>query len=340
MRILIHSPAFLPQIGGLEVIAAQIAENLARRGNEVVVVTKTPGGESAAGSYLVMRCPGPAELLAKVRWCDVFFHVNVSLRGWWPLLLIRRPWVVLHESWYRRPDGRIAWQDRLKRILLAFSAISIAASRALADDLGVRSVVIPNSYRDHVFYRMPGIERSRDLVFVGRLVSDKGVDILLDALAILAAEGIRPTFSVVGDGPERAALEAQVRRLRLGGLVSFLGEKSGEEIRRILNQHRIMVVPSRYNEPFGIVALEGAACGCVVIGSEGGGLKEAIGPCGPCFPNGDAAALARMLGWLMQDEAACRGFRIAASDHLRKHTGAAMMARYGEVFASIQARKR
>ena len=97
---------------------------------------------------------------------------------------------------------------------------------------------------------------------------------------------------------------------------------------RTLNRHRILVVPSRYNEPFGIVALEGIACGCVVVGSRGGGLKEAIGPCGDTFRNGDAADLARVLGRLLRrPELDAEPLRQAAG-HLARHAGERVAAAY------------
>ena len=73
------------------------------------------------------------------------------------------------------------------------------------------------------------------------------------------------------------------RALSLAENVSFVGPKSGDGLAEILNQHQILVVPSRWAEPFGIVAVEGIACGCVVVGSVAGGLPEAIGGCGVNF---------------------------------------------------------
>ena len=334
MRILIYSRAFLPQIGGLELKVAQLAEEFAWRGNEVVLLTTTVGGEDNSPAYIVRRNPGPAEMFRWMRWCDVFFHVNVSLRGFWPLLLIRRPWIVSHQSWYCRPDGRIAWQDRLKRYLLRYASASIAVSKAVADDLAIPSVVINNAYREDTFHRFLATERPLDLVFVGRLVSDKGVDILLDALHLLASTGSRRRLSIVGDGPERPRLEAQACRLGLQDHVRFLGIKTGHDLAQILNQHQVMVVPSRYNEPFGIVALEGAACGCVVVGSEGGGLKEAIGPCGPTFPNGNASALAKVLDQLMRNPVTMERFRREAPKHLAMHSASYIVDKYLDVFRS------
>jgi glycogen synthase len=265
-------------------------------------VTQTPGRGPDDFPFTVIRKPSPLELLRWTRWCDVFHQANVSLRGLWPLLLVRRPWVASHHSWYCRTEGNIAWQDRLKRYLLRFAAASISVSQAIADDLATPSAVIPNPYRDDLFRLLPGMAqttRREELVFVGRLVSDKGVDVLLDALALLVAPadtGLRPRLAVVGEGPERPRLEEQAARLGIAGQVDFLGTRTSEELVEILNRHRILVVPSRYREPFGIVALEGIACGCVVVGSAGGGLKDAIGPCGETFENGDAADLARVLG--------------------------------------------
>jgi glycosyltransferase involved in cell wall biosynthesis len=244
---------------------------------------------------------------------------NVSLRGLWPLLLVRRPWVVSHHSWYCRTDGRVAWQDRLKRRLLRRADSSIAVSRALAEDLDTPAVVIPNTYRDRLFRILPGVERSRDLVFLGRLVSDKGADLLIEALGILAGRGCRPSLTVIGDGPERSALAGLARRLGVAAQVELTGVRQGEELVRLLNEHRVLVVPSRYQEPFGIVALEGIACGCLVVGSAGGGLKDAIGSCGLTFPNGDALTLASALERALDDPELTRALQRNAARHLAAH---------------------
>lgn len=336
MRILIYSPAFLPRIGGLELNTAMIATELAALGEEVLVATTTPGGADEL-PFRVLRHPSPLELLRATRWCDVFLQQNVSLRGLWPLLLARRPWVVSHHSWYCRTDGRVAWQDRLKRRLAGRADGSIAVSRAMADDLGVPTRVITNPYQDEVFRLLPGVERSGDLVFVGRLVSDKGVDLLLDALARLAARGLRPRLTIIGEGPERPLLVASAARLGLAPQVEFLGTRTGEELARLLNGRRILVVPSRYNEPFGIVALEGIACGCLVIGSTGGGLREAIGPCGLTFPNGDAAALAGLLERALGDPEEGRDLLRNAPEHLARHRAGVVARAYLEVLEQAAA---
>jgi glycosyltransferase involved in cell wall biosynthesis len=339
MKLLLYSPAFLPLVGGLEINTANLAGELVRLGQEVVVVTRTPADGPDGLPFRVVRDPSWYEIVRQVRWCDVFIQQNVSLRGLWPLLLVRRPWVVSHHSWYCRPDGRIAWQDRLKRWLLRFAAGSIAVSRAIAADLRTPAEVIPNAYRHDLFRRLPGIERGRDLVFVGRLVSDKGVDLLLDALALLAERGLYPRLTLVGDGPERPALAEQASRLGLAERIDFAGTQTGDELVRTLNEHRILVIPSRYDEPFGIVALEGIACGCVVVGSAGGGLKEAIGTCGFTFRNGDTAGLANHLEPLLLDTAAGAECLAGAAEHLARHCTERVARAYLRIFEEAAARR-
>jgi glycogen synthase len=328
MKVLVYSPAFLPQVGGLEINTAHLATQLTNRGLDVVVVTRTSSDEKDAGPYRVVRNPSPRELLRWTRWCDVFLQQNISLRGLWPLLLIRRPWVVSHHSWYCRTEGRMAWQDRLKRRLLRYAAGSISVSQAMAEDLETPSMVIPNTYRDHLFRVLPGIVRSRDLAFLGRLVSDKGADLLIDALGLLAEKGIQPSLTVIGDGPEKPLLAERARQRGVAGQVELVGLRQGEELVRLLNEHRVLVVPSRYQEPFGIVALEGIACGCLVVGSSGGGLKKAIGPCGLTFPNGDTAALAAVLELVLNDPELARALLRGAPEHLAAHGTEAIAQAY------------
>ena len=94
--------------------------------------------------------------------------------------------------------------------------------------------------------------------------------------------------------------------------LEFVGGKFGDELATLLNQHRIMVVPSRWPEPFGLVALEGIACGCAVGGSEEGGLKEAMGPCGISFKNSDYSSLAAALDRRLRRAALPRRARLPA----------------------------
>jgi glycosyltransferase involved in cell wall biosynthesis len=215
-------------------------------------------------------------------------------------------------------------RDGLKQKLLRFAKSNISISRAVAAHLDQPSQVIGDPYREDVFTLAQDAPRTNDLIFVGRLVSDKGADLLFDALRIAKEKGRARRLTMAGDGPERAKLERQAEGLD----VRFAGVVCDTALADLLNTHGTLVIPSRWNEPFGIVALEAIACGCAVIGSEGGGLPEAIGPCGVTFPNGDADALAEcLLQELPLDE-----YRGLAAEHLAPHRPEVVARAYLEIF--------
>lgn len=314
MRILLGSHHFFPSTGGIETASNLLAREFVALGHEVRVVTQTAGNGDFP--FAVIRRPGLFELFRHVRWCDVFLQNNISLRTLWPLLVVRRPLFVAHQTWITDSDGSVGWQHRLKRIVLRF-ATSLSISRAVADRLPGPSIQVGNPYDDKVFKETPPEPRPKELIFVGRLVSDKGASVLLEAMALLEA---KPRLTIAGDGPERASLERQAIDLELQSRVDFIGAQTSEELAKLLRQHQILVVPSRWQEPFGIVALEGIASGCVLVGSAEGGLAEAIGPCGLTFPNGDAQALAHALSRLLEDPAEQNRLRQNAAAHLARFT--------------------
>ncbi len=328
MKILFCSVPFRPSVGGIETVSAVLAEQFHQQGHEVTLVTHTAGIDISADEepYLVVRNPGAARLWALVLAADLVFHNNISLRMAWPLLVLRRPWVVAHHMWIPRQGA-----GRVKRAVLRW-ATNIAVSGAMAADLPLASQVLPNPYRDTLFRLLPAVGRERDIVFLGRLVGDKGVGVLLDALGRLAGAGLRPQLTVVGEGPEADALQAQARQHGLANQVNFVGGRSGEALVNLLNAHRLIVVPSTWEEPFGLVALEGLACGCVPVVARSGGLPEAVGPCGVLFDKGNATSLARVLKSLLRSPEKRQRLLALAPEHLARHRPPAVAAAYIRVF--------
>ena len=324
MKVLIGSPAFPPSLGGIERFAEQLASGLAAGGDDVTVMTSTPSTGPDSYNFRVVRRPRSRWKLRLVRECDVFLQINVSLRDFWPLLLSRRPWVPVHQGLYEGGGLKGALAARVKRLLARRAGSAVSASRYVARRVDPRSVTIPNPYRHDLFRILPGRTRDLDLIFVGRMVSDKGVDILVRALAMMGEE---PVLTLVGEGPEEPRIRKLVGDLDLEGRVRFRGRLDGEELVEELNRHRILVVPSDWEEPYGIVALEGIACGCVVVGTERGGLVEAIGACGLVVPNGDVEALAKALADLL-GRADLSSFLANAPEHLARHRGEPIVARY------------
>lgn len=335
MKILLSSHLFLPSIGGIETVSGNLAEAFVEAGHEVSVATQTPTQEVDKFRFKVFRQPTWKQWLERISWCDIYFQNNISLQALWPLIFSPKPLVIAHHIWISRPNGTTSWQDQLKFKLLQF-AHNISISQAIAEKLPIPSIVIPNPYNANLFGLIPQLKRHKELIFLGRLVSDKGVDLLIEALAQLKGQGICPCLSIVGDGPDRQDLEQQVKRADLESQVVFLGMRRGAELVELLNTHQILVVPSRWEEPFGMVALEGIACGCVVLGSEGGGLKEAIGACGRTFKNGDVDSLRTALADLLTQPETFAGFRTHAQEHLARHNLTVIASQYLEVFQNAR----
>jgi glycosyltransferase involved in cell wall biosynthesis len=327
----LSSHGFSPDIGGIETISALLAREFIRAGHAVRVLTQTAEDDGRAWPFQVVRQPSARELLKHTAWCDVFFQNNIGLQTAWAALFLRKPLVIAHQTWMTSTDGSVTWHTRLKR-WLSRSATNIAISEAVARHIGAKAVQIGNPYDPETFMMLPGCMRDRSLVFLGSLVSDKGADVLLRALGLLRERNLTPSLTVIGGGPEDAALRALSAELGLGAQVNFAGALAGAPLAAMLNRHRILVVPSRWAEPFGIVALEGIACGCVVIGSEQGGLPSAIGPCGCTVPNGDAPALAAAIERVLGDGQLQAQYRAGAPEHLARHTVPSVAAAYLAVF--------
>ena len=139
-----------------------------------------------------------------------------------------------------------------------------------------------------------------DLVFLGELRPVKGVDVLIEAIAILHREGRAVTATLVGSGPDREALVAQVKRLNLSSSICFKPAMPGYQA---LSLGRIMVVPSR-SESLPYVVLEAAAGGKPLITTRVGGVPEIYGPLSDrLVPPRDPAALAGAIACALDDPA-------------------------------------
>jgi glycogen synthase len=333
MKILLFARSFLPNIGGVESATDSIARALVRRGHEVTLVTRTASAVPDYVPYNLIRRPSARRLFTVVRDCDICFHNNISLREAWPLLLAPRPWVIVHHIYLRHEPNKLKPTEKVKRLMLRW-ARSIAVSTVVARDLPVAAEVIPSAYRDDVFRLTNHGERSRDLAFLGRLIPEKGASLLISALGRLRQRGLRPRLRVIGSGPEEPRLWREVELQGLQCQIEFVGSCEGEKLVTLLNDCRILVVPSLWAEPFGIVALEGIACGCAIVGSANGGLPDAIGPCGITFPNGDEAALADRLAELLGDPGRLSALRAPAAAHLALHTADAIAAAWLRFAAS------
>ena len=131
-----------------------------------------------------------------------------------------------------------------------------------------------------------------DLVFIGELRPVKGVDIFIDAIAQLHREGRKTSATLVGEGPDREALQTQVERLSLSDSIRFVGAMPARQAQTL---GRIMVIPS-LAESLPYVVLETAAAGMPLITTKVGGIPEIYGPRSDrLVPSQDPDALAKAI---------------------------------------------
>ena len=332
MKILFTSNRFHPDIGGIETISAVLARSFVLAGHSVRLVTQTSGDlheDRQLFPFQVLRRPSAFHLLACYRWSDLVFQNNIEVRQLWPTLFFRRPLVISLHTWICSVGGHRSHLDRLKQLVLRLASKVVACSEAIRSDSIPSAVVIHNSYRRSLFRCLPQEPRRSALVFLGRLVSDKGVDLLLRSYAQL--DRADWPLSIIGTGPESERLKALAGELGISEDVSFLGPLQGEALVRALNQHELMVVPSQWREPFGVVALEGLACGCVLLASDGGGLPDAVGSAGLLFRRGDQADLANKLRELITNDDLRARLRSEAAGHLASFKEDVMCGQYLEL---------
>lgn len=150
--------------------------------------------------------------------------------------------------------------------------------------------------------RQPRGAFGQRVLFVGRLDPVKGVPLLLDAFARVLPTRPAARLTVVGDGPARAAAEAQARRLGLGEAVSFAGYRTQSEVASLLEASDMLVLPS-FAEGVPVVLMEALASGIPVIASQVAGVSELVedGVSGFTVPPGDVATLADRIARLMDD---------------------------------------
>lgn len=157
-------------------------------------------------------------------------------------------------------------------------------------------------------------------VFLGRLKSRKGVDVLLRAVALLP-ESNDAQILILGDGEDRAFLEVLSDQLGVKDRVRFLGSVGGAWKTQLLQNARFAVVPSRQWEAFPLVVLENYASGLPTIGTSVPGLVDLIQPekTGLVVPPEDPEALAKALGRLFAEDALVDRMSRSARDFVKAY---------------------
>ncbi len=244
-----------------------------------------------------------------VRGAVTDFAPDVIHAHWWfPAGLLAlgslspRPLVTTMHGSDVRLARQSAWAPVLFRRVMARSAAVTAVSGYLASEArsmsrGLKVSVEPMPVDVELFTPAGGVRAANRFLFVGRLNAQKGIALLLEALA--ATHG-GAALDVVGDGGDRAALEARAAALGLAGRVRWHGVQPQEQLVPLYRSATAVVIPSE-GEGLGLVAVEAQLCEAPVIAFRSGGLTDVVaeGITGLLTPPGDVRALAATMDSLL-----------------------------------------
>jgi glycosyltransferase involved in cell wall biosynthesis len=321
---------FPPEVGGLESHAFYLCRELVRRGHHVTMVTSLsqPGlrpRENMAGVEVVRKWfpqkRTPAGWIAHTlntvphymrlaRHADVL-HAQTfasAVPGMRARRRLKLPLVItLHTSHFLRLARRPVWRPVLRRIVSSADWLLAASDeiRDVALDLypHPRAEALTNGVDTEMFAPLPGARaraRGRWRIIVPRRLFEKnGVEYFIRALPLLRRE-TEVEAVLVGDGPERARLEALAAELGVADIVTFAGRRPNEEMPQLLAGSDLAVLPSLM-EATSVAALEAMSCGLPVAASRVGGLPQIVDETvGTLFEPGDPAALAAAVTALLR----------------------------------------
>jgi glycosyltransferase involved in cell wall biosynthesis len=297
VRVLHLGKFYPPSRGGMETILELICDRTSAEVDNTVLVANDTCATSRErhGSVEVIRLPAIAKIGAVAVLPTLPFQLRKTHSD---LIVIHEPnpmallayflarpagrlivWFhseVVRPSWryalFYRPFLRFAF-TRASRIIVA--SPTLAASAPQLRGWQSKCVVIPYGLEmtagdatDRVIARADAIRREAAgqpiVLFVGRLVKYKGVDVLLEAM-----RGVPATAVLVGNGPERAALQRTAERAGVADRVRFLGAVSPDELAALYRACDLFVLPSvTRQEAFGVVQIEAMACGKPVISTD------------------------------------------------------------------------
>lgn len=313
---------YAPHVGGVETHVRAVGQELLRRGHATTVYVTAHRSERSDGLIRIVGLgrhvdvggvwsvpdPGTSRYLSRDLVARGVTHVSVHTRffpmTWIGLRIARslRLPVLLteHGGGSVRSGGaamRLASQavdSTLGRWSLRSADALFAVSAKVADfvhRLSGRDASICGNGIDLEFWRTQGSasERARRLLFVGRIVPEKG---WRDFLTVVARAGPAVEAAIAGAGPELPLMVAEIRRLGLDGRVQVLGPQSREQLRGLYDGS-VYVNPSVAAEGFQTTLLEAAACGAAIVTYDVGGSDEVrdAGAVVDVVPSGDTSRL-------------------------------------------------
>jgi len=306
-----------------------------------LVTQTPPGDfDDASLVFRVIRRPSFSELRRLIRSSDVVHVAGAAIPPLVLSLLAHRPFVVEHHGFQTIcPNGQLliepagtpcpghfmagrhaeCWRCNsaqgwaasrklwlltfVRRFLCARASANVTPTRWLGGLVQLSRVTpIPHGLAAAASQTPPATPADPPvIVFQGRLVTTKGVRVLLEAARVLWQEKRRFELIIIGDGPERLSLEQFVRDAGLETCVRFTGRLAAANLEAAFGRCSLVVVPSLGGEVFGLVVAESMERGLPVVASDLGAFSEVLGDGGLTFHTGDAQDLAAKVALVLDD---------------------------------------
>lgn len=336
MRVLFWTELFWPDIGGVEVLSLALIGAMKKRGHEFTVLTSRRGLDAAEfdeyegtricrlplQQALLSRDLGQVAAMAKAvaalkrDWAPDLIHLNTSGPSMFYHERTRAKCAIPTLLTHHAPVSMESGMNSLFGRVLVSSDWATAVSRALLGDMlllapamTARASVIHNGLATPALEPSPLPFASPRLLCIGRLVEEKGFDLAIRALPRIRARFPGTTLMIAGDGKERRPLETLAAEQGLGTSIEFTGWIEPDRIPRMINEATAVIMPSRWAEPFGLVALQGGQMARPVVATRVGGLPEVIvdGETGVLVPPEDSDAIVdAVISLLEKPESAVR----------------------------------
>lgn len=276
MKIGIYSNFFEPSIGGVETFVKLIAKEFSNKGHETLVITETKDVKKKIinkQNFKIFRGQNFIQKFLHLKNCDLIIMINFTLRNLLIFFLLRKKIIINHSNDYSYGNNLQAFLNYFKLYFSKFF-INAPCSKYVKKKIKSNSKVIYNCYDNLIFKKIKS-KKKGDFLFCGRLTTEKGLMILLNAFKKIQEKKINLKLGIVGDGPEKKNIVNFIKKNNFQNNIKLYGFKTGITLNKIINSYDCLVIPSVY-EAFGIIALEGLASEKKIIASNVGGLPEAL----------------------------------------------------------------
>lgn len=326
-KVLICVESLAYNRGGIASIGRLLSREFSKEGWVVTVLTHNVDGAFSYENVRIVVCPSKWEIFKEFRRTDYVVGVGDLLRFVWPLLILRRPSIIVKHGAANAKSTVHRFVERLLARRVAWGGVS---QYVVSCDHIKSSVVVPNARDPDIFYD-DGAEKRFDLLFVGGFTEEKGVMVLADSMLALKQKGVLINrLTMVGEGKDSARFAETIKdKLPEGCVCELLGNLDALHVADQMRRHKVVISPSMniaWQEAFPLVPIEAQSCGCQVVVSDSGGLPESGGPCAQVFPCGDANALAACIENAITGRHKIDEAKVA--QHLAKYTPQNMVGEY------------